>query len=262
MNKEKQPAFFISHGSPMLAIDNSETAQFLSKLGQTIAPPKAIVVFSAHLDIADDVIITSGNKPDLIYDFYGFPQPLYEIKYPAPGSPVLANKMATILKAGGVSPRLDSTLGWDHGVWMPLYLMFPEANIPIVQISISSALGSKHNYTIGNLLASLREEGVMFIGSGGISHNLRELFSAQPTPNREKKVDMFTSWVAEQLEQKNPEALVNYMDEAPYVLFNHPTQEHFLPLINILGSTKNEKVSRIHNAIQNEVLALDAYQFS
>ncbi|MGF1718462.1 dioxygenase [Vibrio kyushuensis] len=273
MNTNKQPAYFISHGSPMLAIDNSETALFLQSLGQSISKPKAIVVFSAHLDTQESITITSAKNPTLIYDFYGFPAPLYDIQYPAPGDPKLAQRIDSMIREKGLSSNLDSQLGWDHGVWMPLNLMFPLADVPVVQVSISSALGPEVNYLLGQALAPLRNEGVMLIGSGGISHNLRELSSTRPTPNREGKMKEFTSWIETKLSEGDHPSLLNYLDDAPYTLFNHPTQEHFLPLLAVLGSTLDEtdssekvanssdKVQRLHSGVQHEILAMDAYQF-
>jgi 4,5-DOPA dioxygenase extradiol len=262
----KQPALFISHGSPMLAIEDSETSRFLTGLGHSLSQPeskpKAILVFSAHLDSGNDVIITAGKQPDLIYDFYGFPQPLYELTYPAPGCPELAEKVASRLRAEGMHVQLDKLLGWDHGVWMPLYLMFPAADIPVVQVSVNSGMGAERNHTLGRLVASLREEGVLIIGSGGISHNLREMFTAHPDPNGRDKVDAFTDWISDKLQQGERSALLNYLNEAPFTLYNHPTQEHFLPLLSAIGTSDLKQVTRLHSAVEHKVLALDAYRFS
>ncbi|PMJ91737.1 class III extradiol ring-cleavage dioxygenase [Vibrio sp. 10N.261.55.A7] len=261
MNSRKQPAFFISHGSPMLALETSETTEFLKGFGQTVARPNAIVVFSAHLDTQSTITITSAENPKLIYDFYGFPSALYDIHYPASGAPQLASKIQGLISKVGLSAELDGQLGWDHGVWMPLYLMYPKADIPIVQVSISTELGANVNYQLGEALASLRTEGVMLIGSGGISHNLPEISSTNPTPNRKEMVSEFTLWIADKLQQGDHQALLNYLDEAPHALFNHPTQEHFVPLLPILGASSSDNVTQIHRAVQRELLAMDAYQF-
>lgn len=254
MNTNKQPALFISHGSPMLAMEDSETSRFLKQLGERLERPKAIIVFSAHLDVPYDIVITAGEKPSLIYDFYGFPEPLYKLEYPAPGNPDLATKVAELLSSAGVYATLDTQLGWDHGVWMPLLLMFPHADIPVVQVSINSRLGAELNYKLGQLLAPLRDEGVLLLGSGGISHNLREVFNATPDQGSRNKVDSFTSWVNEKLLSGNIDSLLNYLKEAPHVFYNHPTQEHFIPLFNAMGSSNLSEVTRLHNAVQYEVL--------
>lgn len=261
MSNFKQPALFISHGSPMMAVEKSKTALFLQQLGRRIARPKAIIVFSAHFDKPQDVVITSGQAPETIHDFYGFPSALYDIHYHAPGSPELAEKIAVLFKQQGIKPILDSEQGWDHGVWIPLKLLFPEADIPVVEISINSRLGAAANYRYGQIVSTLREQGVLIIGSGGISHNLSEVFNPNPSADKTKRVLTFTNWVKNKLSTGNIQSLLNYLNEAPHVLFNHPSQEHFLPLFAALGSSDPSAVKRIHKDIEYGVLAMDAYQF-
>ncbi|PWI33310.1 dioxygenase [Vibrio albus] len=258
----RQPSLFISHGSPMMAVEKSKTSVFLSRLGKQLTKPDAVVVFSAHFDLADNIVITAGKNPETIHDFYGFPEELYSIRYPAPGSPELATDIAERFIQAGLNPVLDEQRGWDHGLWIPLRLMFPEATIPVVQISINSRLGAQRNFDYGQLLAPLRDNNVLIIGSGGISHNLRELFNPQPTPNRKEMVQAFTDWVSQKLGSGDTQALLNYMDDAPYVLFNHPTQEHFLPLIAAMGSGKNGSAKKIHQDTEYDILAMDAYLFA
>jgi 4,5-DOPA dioxygenase extradiol len=254
------PALFISHGSPMMAIEESATKTFLSNLGNTLPTPKAIVVFSAHFDVNDDVVVTSGDNPATIHDYYGFPEALYALNYSAPGAPKLAQRVVGLLSEGGIKSRLDTHRGWDHGVWIPMKLIFPKANIPIVQISINSQLGPEAHYRLGKCLRVLREQDVLIVGSGGISHNLRELFTKIPDPDRANKVNLFTEWFCKNLHIGNIKSLLNYADEAPYSLFNHPTSEHLLPLFCTLGScTDSESIRRIHQSVESEVLALDAY---
>ncbi|CAM2854091.1 DODA-type extradiol aromatic ring-opening family dioxygenase [Pseudoalteromonas distincta] len=260
-----QPALFISHGSPMMAVQQSATSDFFTSLGQTLKTPSAIVIFSAHFDIANDktthdIVITAGNAPQTIHDFYNFPAHMYQILYPAPGEPVLANTIAQRFSTKGIKAVLDAKQGWDHGVWIPLRLMYPAANIPIVQVSINTRLGAKAMYEYGQLLAPLRDQNILIIGSGGISHNLPEIFKKPPTPNRVQMVNEFTQWVEKKLITQNTQALLNYLNEAPYALFNHPTVEHFLPLFAALGSG-NGKAKKIHDDIEMDILALDAYKF-
>ncbi|HEY5715229.1 MAG TPA: class III extradiol ring-cleavage dioxygenase [Psychromonas sp.] len=262
MNTVKAPAFFISHGSPMMAVEKSKTSLFLQQLGLSLTRPKAIVVFSAHFDNARDIVISGGQSPNTIHDFYGFPDELYDIEYNAPGSPALADKIAVLFTQQGLNPVVDRERGWDHGVWIPLRLMYPDADIPVVAISINSGLGAKVNYQYGQILAPLREQGVMIIGSGGISHNLREVFSSAPSVNRVARVKTFTTWVKDKLAAADIKALINYQNEAPDVFFNHPTQEHFIPLFAALGSSDFTFAKQIHTDIEYEILAMDAYQFS
>ncbi|MFL3650122.1 MAG: DODA-type extradiol aromatic ring-opening family dioxygenase [Pseudoalteromonas sp.] len=260
-----QPALFISHGSPIMAIKQSATSDFLTSLGKTLKTPSAIVIFSAHFDMAHDeaahnIVITAGNAPESIHDFYNFPAHMYNIKYPAPGEPSLANDIAARFKDKGIEAELNASQGWDHGVWIPLRLMYPQANIPIVQVSINTRLGAKAMYEFGQLLAPLREQNILIIGSGGISHNLPEIFKKPSTPNRVQMVNEFTQWVEQTLLAQDTPALLNYLADAPHVLFNHPTQEHFLPLFAAMGAG-GKQVEKLFSDIEMDILALDAYKF-
>jgi 4,5-DOPA dioxygenase extradiol len=260
--QQHQKPLFISHGSPMMAVENSKTSRFLQQLGQQRPTPKAIVVFSAHLDVADDVVITAGAQPETVHDFYRFPDELYQIHYPAPGEPVLAQQIANTFTNAGIKVNLDPTHGWDHGVWIPLRLMYPQANIPIVQISINSRVGAEKNYQYGQLLAALKHDNILILGSGGISHNLGEIFRQPKTPNGVDMMNQFTKWVEEKLANNDTQSLLNYLQLAPFAKFNHPTQEHFLPLIAVLGASEASVAKKIHQDVEYELLALDAYSFN
>ncbi|MGX9460295.1 DODA-type extradiol aromatic ring-opening family dioxygenase [Shewanella sp. A14] len=259
--KQLQHPLFISHGSPMMAVENTNTSRFLQKLGQQLPTPKAIVVFSAHLDVTDDVVITAGARPETIHDFYHFPDELYQIHYPAPGEPVLAKQIADAFVSAGIKVNLSPTHGWDHGVWIPLRLMYPQANIPIVQISINTRVGTAQNYQYGQLIASLKHDNILIIGSGGISHNLSEVFRQSKTPNGVEMMNTFTNWVEEKLINNDTESMLNYLSLAPFAQFNHPTQEHFLPLIAVLGASETCSAKKIHQDVEFELLSLDAYSF-
>lgn len=257
-----QRPLFISHGSPMMAVENSTTSRFLQQLGRTITTPKAIVVFSAHFDVSHDVVITAGQHPATVHDFYRFPDELYQIRYPAPGEPLLAKHIAALFEQANIKVMLDTQQGWDHGVWIPLRLMYPQANIPIVQISINTRLGAEQNYRYGQLLASLKHDNILIIGSGGISHNLAETFRQPKTPNAVAMMNAFTHWVEDKLLNNDTKSLLNYLSLAPYAQFNHPTQEHFLPLIAVLGASETSSAKKIHQDVEFELLALDAYSFN
>lgn len=258
----KQPTLFISHGSPMMALDDSPTSRFLKQLGTTLSKPKAIVVFSAHFDVPGDIVITAGARPETIHDFGGFPQELYEVEYPAPGARESAKDIAARFEQAGLQPILDKSQGWDHGVWVPLRLMFPEAEIPVVAVSINSRLGAETNYAFGKLLASLKDENILIIGSGSITHNLREIYTDARTPKRLEMSEAFTSWIYEKLMAKDTDALLDYREQAPFVRFNHPSQEHFLPLIAAMGSSDLQTVERLHQGFEAEILGMDAYRFN
>ncbi len=262
MNTARQPTVFVSHGSPMMAVEDSLTARFLTELGKQLDRPKAVIVFSAHFDLVRDIVITAGELPKTIHDFYGFPEPLYQIEYPAHGATTLAKQVADKLKSHGFDPILDPEQGWDHGVWIPLRHMYPDADIPVVQISINSRLGAKVNYQLGQALSAFRDEDVLILGSGGISHNLREVFNPAPDPKGEEKVEAFTEWVNEKISSHDIDALLDYEKQAPYVAFNHPTAEHLMPLFPVLGSSDGYQVgARIHKDTEMRILALDAYMF-
>ncbi|WNJ97985.1 class III extradiol ring-cleavage dioxygenase [Vibrio ruber] len=262
MNHTIMPTLFVSHGSPMMIVEQSETTDFFKRMGQSIPKPKAIVMFSAHFDVAGPVMITSGQTLGTIHDFYGFPQPLYEVEYPAHGAPDLAQKAGELLQNRGFSVELDDTLGLDHGAWVPLQYMFPHRDIPIISISINRQASAQTHYELGQSLSSLRREGVLFIGSGGISHNLRAVFSAASDPESIHKMQVFTDWVAEKIEQRDVDAINHYLQTAPYAQFNHPTPDHFLPLPCILGTSDiSENGQVLHRSVDMELLALDAYGF-
>lgn len=259
------PSLFLSHGSPMLAVDDNSTTRFFQSLGETLSKPKAIVMFSAHYDHADSVRITSGSSLETIHDFYGFPEALYQIEYPAQGSTELSQRLANLLKEADLGVELDARRGLDHGAWVPLKWIYPQADIPVIQVSINSRRDAHYHYRLGQALKSLRQEGVLLVGSGGITHNLRAFFTASSDPDVESshaaKAREFNDWVAQQLSQGQYQNLLNYHELAPYADFNHPTPEHFYPVICALGAIEpDEPASRIHQAMDQNVLSLDAYQ--
>ncbi|CAM2810501.1 DODA-type extradiol aromatic ring-opening family dioxygenase [Vibrio diazotrophicus] len=259
---QRMPALFLSHGSPMMALEHSQTTEFFKQLSDKFPEPKAIVIFSAHYDRRGPVTITSGHTLGTIHDFYGFPKPLYDIDYSAKGAPELAQKAAKLLQDAGISAQLDSNQGLDHGAWIPMLYMYPQKNVPIIQVSINSYMDAVSHYEIGRWLRPLREEGVLFVGSGGISHNLREIFAPVQDPHRVEKVNQFTGWVSDQLASGNISALLDYLNQAPHARFNHPTPDHYLPLPCILGTSYDDEVGQVlHRAIDLEILALDAYGF-
>ncbi|MDW6004945.1 dioxygenase family protein [Vibrio mangrovi] len=262
MNNVMMPTLFVSHGSPMMAVEESSTTRFLEQMGQTIPKPKAIIVFSAHFDIAGPVVITSGQTLGTIHDFYGFPKPLYDIEYPAQGAPDLARQAGELLQKHGFPVALDHTQGLDHGAWVPMLYMFPDRDIPIISISINSQAGAQRHYELGKALRSLRQEGVLFVGSGGISHNLRAVFTEASNPESIRKMHAFTDWMAEKVEHRDVTAINDYIQVAPYALYNHPTPDHFLPLPCILGtSDESEHGQVLHRSVDMGLLALDAYGF-
>jgi 4,5-DOPA dioxygenase extradiol len=253
MNAQKFPSLFVSHGSPMLALDAANPAHaFLKQLGSTLPRPEAILVVSAHWDTTASRI-TGAEHPDTIHDFYGFPQALYELRYHAPGNHLLAGQVARQLHPVA---DIDLTRGLDHGAWVPLSLMFPKADIPVLQLSLQTALGSGYHLKLGEQLASLREQGVLIIGSGGATHNLREYF--HPSGDQ-RPYEEFAAWLYDVLTRDDRGALLAYRQRAPEAVRNHPTEEHFFPLFVALGAGGSH-VTRLHHSF-DRTLCMDAYRF-
>ena len=258
------PALFLSHGSPTLALDDVPARDFLMALGADLPRPAAIVVASAHWETETPMV----NAPAInatIHDFYGFPPAMYQLTYPAPGAPALAARITDLLAAEGLACRIDEARGLDHGAWVPLMHLFPQADIPVVQISVQSQLGAGHHYQLGKALAPLRADNVLIIGSGSFTHNLRELDrqggSAEPA-----WVSEFAGWMDAALTEGRICDLLSCRARAPHAVRNHPTDEHLLPLFVALGagSTADAKptATRIHTSSTFGALRMDAYAFS
>lgn len=255
------PALFISHGAPTLAVDSSPAHEFLSGCGETLGKPSAIVVLSAHFE-ARAATVTGGEHPETIYDFGGFPDELYRIVYPAPGEPGLAGEIAQLLEADGITVRNDGRRGFDHGTWVPLLLMYPAADVPVVQVSIDTSLGTRYHYRLGELLAPLREQGVLVIGSGSATHNLGSYFRGAAGDASPAWVTEFNEWLAERVTAGDVDALLDYRGLAPHARENHPTEEHYVPLLCALGAIGGQfSATRVHHSYEHGVLSMDAFRF-
>lgn len=253
------PTLFISHGSPALVLEPSPARDFLAGLGAQARRPEAILAISAHYT-APQVMLTSARAPATIHDFGGFPEALYRMTYPAPGAPELAMRVAELLRAGGAQAGLDETRGLDHGAWAPLTLMYPSADIPVVQMSLTGAEDPAFYEGLGKLLRPLRDEGVLVLASGSASHNLQAYFAASPSAPTPVWVEAFTHWLARAIEGNDRKALRDYRTQAPFAARNHPTQEHFLPLFIALGAAGDEEPGRrIHVSHDRGVMAMDAF---
>jgi 4,5-DOPA dioxygenase extradiol len=253
------PALFISHGAPTMIITPGEARDFLADLGHALERPKAILAVSAHWE-TDTPAVTGALQPQMIYDFNGFPRELYEIRYPAPGSAWLANRTSELLAAAGFQPRADATRGLDHGAWVPLKLMYPDADIPVVQLSLQTPLGPRHHLRLGEALRPLRSEGVLLLASGGASHNLRELQRDGGNNPPPAWVSEFGEWLAQRTQAGDVDELLDYRMRAPHAARNHPTEEHFLPFFVALGS-RSSSAKRVHSSTTFGALAMDAYEF-
>ncbi|WP_334180421.1 class III extradiol ring-cleavage dioxygenase [Pseudoxanthomonas sp.] len=254
------PSLFLSHGSPMLAVEDSSTGRFLDQLGTLLPRPRAIVVASAHFIHARPTL-TATPAPDTIHDFGGFPDALYQIRYPTTGAPVLAHDIAGRLAAAGFEPRVDDHHGLDHGVWVPLRRMYPASDIPVVALSVNPAESAEWHYRLGQALAPLRKDGVLVVGSGGFSHNLRALDWQHGRAPAFSWVEAFTDPLRDALLAGDAATAIEWT-ALPYARQNHPTTEHLYPLHVALGAGgEGAKGRLLHRDVEMGGLALDAFAF-
>ncbi len=254
------PSVFISHGSPMHALQPGAAGDAWKALARRLPRPRAILIASAHWE-TELPMLTGSAKPETIHDFYNFPEPLYHLRYPAPGAPGVAQRAAALLEEAGLGAAIDGTRGLDHGAWSPLLYMYPQADIPVVQISVQPALGPRHHVAVGNAVKRLSGDGVLIIGSGHMTHNLRDWSRGAGRP--EPYAREFQEWVKEKLEKKELDELIEYRTRSPHGARAHPTDEHFLPLFFALGASgEKAKPERVYDAIDSGVLAMDAYVFN
>lgn len=259
------PTLFVSHGAPNIILQNSQSRAFLARAGEAVPRPRAIVSVSAHF-MAHRPAVVADPKPGMIYDFGGFERELYAMKYPAPGEPALAHDVAERLAAAGLDPALVPERGFDHGTWVPLKLMYPDADIPVVQLSVQPRRDPRHHWEVGRALAPLTDDGVLIFASGALTHNLHEAFGAfgglRPLDEAPPQwVSAFAEWIAEKVAAGDVDALLDYRARAPFAGRNHPTDEHLLPLFVALGAGGPQRV-RLHAAFNHGVLAMDAYRFA
>lgn len=255
-----QKTYFLSHGSPTLVIDDVPAHHFLCELGETIPIPEAILMVSAHWETTVPVV-NSVEINSTIHDFGGFPRELYEIQYPANGSPEFAQLTSDLLLKNGFDAQIDLVRGLDHGAWVPLKLMYPKHEIPAFQLSIQSHLDPRHHFDIGRAIASLREKNVAIIASGSFTHNLREINWAGGSEEIWSKE--FAAWFDNALNNHAIEDLLNYRKLAPFAEKNHPTDEHLLPIFVALGAaSENYGLERLHSSATFGSLRMDAYSFS
>ena len=255
------PSLFLSHGAPTLPLTDTPARTFLLGLGQQLPRPKAILVVSAHWE-TERPAVNAVQWNDTIHDFYGFPRPLYEMRYKAPGAPALAEEIASLLTRAGFGCDIDRARGLDHGAWVPLLLMYPQADIPVLQLSVQPHLGPEHHLRVGMALAALRDEGVLIIGSGSFTHNLSEFRGHGPNDPAPDWVNEFADWFDAALRADRRDDLVHYRERAPFARKNHPTEEHLLPLYAAMGAAGAEShAERLHSSATYSVIRMDVYAF-
>jgi 4,5-DOPA dioxygenase extradiol len=253
---------FVPHGSPMFALNPGAAGASMRQITPQLAAPRAIVVVSPHWETALPTV-GLATQLETIHDFYGFPAPLYELHYPATGCPEAALEVVKALQAHGFEVQTDAQRGLDHGAWMPLRHMFPDADVPVVPLSVQSHAGPAHAYRIGQALASLAEQNIWIMGSGNVTHNLGDLRLARmhgdPTP---AYVQVFADWVAEHLAQGDLQRLLNYRQHSPEGVRAHPSEEHLLPLFTAMGAAgPKAQPQAFHRGISDGVIAMDGYAF-
>ncbi|KAM0831076.1 hypothetical protein ACQ4PT_065790 [Festuca glaucescens] len=259
--------FFLSHGSPTLSIDETIPARhfFKSWLPAAVAgsePPRAILMVSGHWETATPAVNVIRGSNDTIYDFYGFPKSMYKLKYPAPGAPDLAMRTKELLEQGGFGPvKEDRSRGLDHGAWVPLMLMYPDADIPVCQLSVQTDRDGTYHYNLGKALAPLRNEGVLILGSGSATHNLRKIGPTH-SPVAEWASE-FDNWLKDALLGGRYDDVNRFQEKAPYGKMAHPQADHFYPLHVALGAAGDEsKAEQIHQSWSNATLSYSSYRFT
>ena len=254
-----QPILFLSHGSPMTALGGDTLTRTWSDLAAQLATPAAIVAVSAHWTTQLPTLGGSA-QPETIHDFGGFPEALYQLRYPAPGAPALAQRIETLLADAGIASRIDARRGLDHGAWVPLRTLFPAADIPVLQLSVQPDLDARHHFALGAALAPLAADNILIVASGHLTHNLGEYMRGQP---RAPETIDFRDWVHERLLAGDSEALLDWLQRAPHARFAHPSPEHFLPLFVALGAAGAQHATEaLGGGWVAEVLAADNYRFT
>jgi 4,5-DOPA dioxygenase extradiol len=252
------PTIFISHGSPMHALDRGAAGNSWSRLGRELPKPRAIVIASAHWETSQPAL-SGALSPGTVHDFSGFPDELYRLRYPAAGAPELAERARNLLEAASIPASVDPRRGLDHGAWSPLLHMYPEADVPVVELSVQPGRSPRQHIEVGRALSALADEGILVIGSGHMTHNLREFFSGNG--GSPAYVEQFRAWVRERLEKHELDALADYRTRAPGAQRAHPSEEHFLPLFVALGAAGDYSGAERVLDLVDGPLAMDAYVF-
>jgi len=255
------PTVFVSHGSPMIMLEDSPSRQFLVDFGTTLPRPRAIVVVTAHWNTRVPAVSAAAH-PATIHDFGGFDPRLFQMHYDAPGAPELAGEIGDMFTAAGLASRIDPQRGFDHGVWTPLMLMYPQADIPVVSVAVQPAYGPAHHFELGRAMAKLREQDVLVVGSGSFTHDLHRFFGQPINSKPPADVVAFSDWMHSKLIAGATQDLLAYRTHAPYAVENHPTDEHLLPIFTAMGAAgAGAKAQRAHASSTYGVLRMDAYTF-
>ncbi len=253
---------FVPHGAPTFALNPGAAGAAMSAMVQRLSAPRAIVVLSPHWETRIPTVSTA-TQLETIYDFYGFPQELYNINYPATGCPEVANEVASALRYAGFEVDESSEHGLDHGAWQPLRQMFPDADVPIVPLSMQPHEGPEHAFRVGQALSGLAEKNIWVIASGNITHNLRDWHTAASTHTQTPAyVQQFADWVFEKLSAHDVSSLLNYRQLSVEGRQAHPGEDHFLPLFVALGAAGADAMPQaFYRGVSDYVIAMDGYAF-
>jgi 4,5-DOPA dioxygenase extradiol len=259
VSASRMPVLFIGHGSPMNAIEQNSYTDSLAALTRRIPRPRAVLCVSAHW-MTEGTWVTRMPNPRTIHDFYGFPKELFDVRYPAPGSPEIADLMVATMK----DPQIiadNEMWGLDHGTWAVLRHIYPAADVPTLQLSIYMEQPPEYHYRVGKMLRALRNQGVLIIGSGNIVHNLREIRWEENPPAYDWAIE-FDEWVKEKIESRNHEALQKEFLVSRSGQLSVPTPDHYYPLLYVLGaSDENDSLSFEYEGIQNGSISMRSVSF-
>jgi len=254
------PALFVSHGSPMAALEDDPWGRALRDFAATLPKPRAVVVVSGHWEAPGPVRVTGSAAPETMHDFGGFPAELSEIRYPAHGDPGLAALTARLLDESGFRARIDPARGLDHGAWVPLRFLYPGAEVPVIEISQPLRRQPEDALRMGAALSRLRDQGVLLLGTGGIVHNLREVDFEDRADRVAGWAREFDAWVALRLEVMDSAGIASYRTAAPHADLAVPTPEHFDPIFVVLGSSiAGERVTTIHEGFRYGTLSMRSF---
>lgn len=257
---DRLPVLFVSHGSPVFALEAGETGPALTRWGQALRQRhpglRGVVILSPHW-MAHGVEVMAHAQPPTWHDFGGFPPALYRLQYPAPGAPVLAQQVQARLAQAGIAATLNPERPLDHGAWVPLMHLLPQADVPVVQLALPVDADARAVYALGQTLQDLRSQGVLLVGSGSMTHNLREFFGGER--QAASYVVEFSRWVEQQVQAGAIDALLDWQQQAPHALRAHPTDEHFLPLYFALGAGAGSTPHYLSREVMYGMLAMDAF---
>jgi 4,5-DOPA dioxygenase extradiol len=256
----RTPVLFVSHGAPTFALQPGRLGPALTQVGEQLPKPRAVLVVSPHW-MTRGLRVATTAQPQTVHDFGGFDPALYRIQYPAPGHPELAARTMEVLRAAGWPVDADPQQGLDHGTWVPIRFLYPGADVPVFQVSLPAGIAAQQAYALGQALRPLRDEGVLIVGSGSLTHNLYE-FRMHDDGQEAEYAREFAAWVRQAVEARDDARLQDTLRVAPHAQRAHPTAEHFLPLLVAAGAASDEQaVKTLEGGITYGVLAMDSYLY-